>query len=708
VTASVAPPAGTTLASCAFDIASNGNTTTLDGSYDAGAGVCRATLPDAIPDDEATAVARAVDSGGDAGTASATVTVGAVAPGPAVMLVDSGENRVVVAHTTPGTGRAVTGCTLAVRTAGSTGTFAALAAQLSGDGATCTAPLPRADYDPGAYEVRATATDDAGRTGTTTGAVSVGAPAVGAPAADDHALSATLAPAAGTPVTACAFTLTPAGGGDTTTVDGTVGVADATCAATAPAAVAAGLYTVTATARDANGDTGAAEAELRLGVAAPAPTPPAVALGDSGHNRVVVAAVAPSAGDTITACAIAVRPAADGDDDDFTPLDATYDAARGTCAAMLGSGAFDPGAYDVLATATDSSGDAATDRGTVRVVAPAVGTPAAGGRTITATADPAPGTPLVSCRIDVDPDGAAGPTTLSGTLEDGTCHVTLPDAVPAGPAGVTVTVTDANGDDATGTATVTVPAPGATGGQGGDGGGSTGGTGTGAGGTTSGTATPAPETPAPPASPASASVFATGSANDILLACGNGRLLLTDVVAAAGRVRIAGVAARALAGRTVTLRFTATGRTVATAKVRADGTFAARAPLPAKRLRASDRARYQALIGTLASQKLKLARRTYVTRLARASGGRVELRGRVTGPRARRAAAVVVQRLVGCHTYEKAATVKLSSKGRFVARVTAPRDAKAALYRVMTRVPAKAGGRATNRTYSLLDGLEVR
>jgi hypothetical protein len=49
-------------------------------------------------------------------------------------------------------------------------------------------------------------------------------------------------------------------------------------------------------------------------------------------------------------------------------------------------------------------------------------------------------------------------------------------------------------------------------------------------------------------------------------------------------VRLSGKAAKRLAGKTVRIRFDATGKMVASAKVRADGTFKATAPLPPERL----------------------------------------------------------------------------------------------------------------------------
>ena len=64
-----------------------------------------------------------------------------------------------------------------------------------------------------------------------------------------------------------------------------------------------------------------------------------------------------------------------------------------------------------------------------------------------------------------------------------------------------------------------------------------------------------------------------------------------------GESTLLGVADRSFAGRAVELFFAATRKVVASAVVGADGRFAATAPLPPKRLRASNAARYEAQIG---------------------------------------------------------------------------------------------------------------
>ncbi len=135
--------------------------------------------------------------------------------------------------------------------------------------------------------------------------------------------------------------------------------------------------------------------------------------------------------------------------------------------------------------------------------------------------------------------------------------------------------------------------------------------------------TPAPGAPAPvlPVSPASV--------------CAHGRLQLTDVYRDGKRVRISGVAPAAARGQAVAITFTATGRRVATAIVAPDLSFTATAPLPSRRLRSGNRARYVATVAGQRSGALKLARRLFLRSVA-LRGNRVTVAGQVVKPLARR------------------------------------------------------------------------
>ena len=89
---------------------------------------------------------------------------------------------------------------------------------------------------------------------------------------------------------------------------------------------------------------------------------------------------------------------------------------------------------------------------------------------------------------------------------------------------------------------------------------------------------------------------------------------------------------------------------VGTAVVTPDGSFAAKVRAPSRRRRA--RARYQARVGGVDSQKLRLARRMVATTLTR-SGSNLVLRGIVNPPRPRKRPAVQVERFLSCRRREK-------------------------------------------------------
>jgi len=109
---------------------------------------------------------------------------------------------------------------------------------------------------------------------------------------------------------------------------------------------------------------------------------------------------------------------------------------------------------------------------------------------------------------------------------------------------------------------------------------------------------------------------------------------LVDVLQRRGRVQLMGVADRRLIGRTVDLRFvtlssTSRGRRVARAKVGRNGVFRTTAPLPPRKLRRSNRARYQAVLCRERSLRLKLVRRMAL-RGVRSAHGRVTISGRAS------------------------------------------------------------------------------
>ncbi len=127
-------------------------------------------------------------------------------------------------------------------------------------------------------------------------------------------------------------------------------------------------------------------------------------------------------------------------------------------------------------------------------------------------------------------------------------------------------------------------------------------------------------------------------------------------------------------------------RSVATATIAANGTFSATAPLPPSKVRESNLARYEAVVGSLHSLNLKLDRRMYMTSATR-SGAHVLLAGYVTGS-FKAGAVVKILLRVTCSSEKTIAKVKLNGAGKFNATVPAPTGAASqiAVYRGTTMV----------------------
>ena len=207
--------------------------------------------------------------------------------------------------------------------------------------------------------------------------------------------------------------------------------------------------------------------------------------------------------------------------------------------------------------------------------------------------------------------------------------------------------------------------------------------------------------PAPPA-PASPRSEVLADAAALLLACSDRRIVLEDVYPEGRRVRLIGVADKQFAGKTVSLVFAATGKTVARAKVQPDGSFSASAPLPAAKLRNSNKARYQAQIGAQRSLNLKLARRLLVTSV-KAAGGMVTIKGRVVGPLAASAKdrVIALQQVLACSKTKRIAVLKPRANGSFAVTVPAPAGQRAAVYRLSTRVRESTRAKRLTETFTL-------
>jgi PKD repeat protein len=212
-----------------------------------------------------------------------------------------------------------------------------------------------------------------------------------------------------------------------------------------------------------------------------------------------------------------------------------------------------------------------------------------------------------------------------------------------------------------------------------------------------------PGAPAPPAQPPAEPPAETPeqAVLGIVFGCTDRRVVLEDVYEDRGRVRLFGYAVKRYVGQKVKIFFAATGKPVATALVKPDGSFQTTAPLPPKKLRKSTKARYQARIGTERSLNLKLARRMLVTGVS-SSGGQVTIKGRVVLPLALKAndRAITLQRVVACRKTEKVATFMPKANGSFTITVKTPAGQKAAVYRLMTLVRV-GGSKRSARTYTL-------
>ncbi len=196
------------------------------------------------------------------------------------------------------------------------------------------------------------------------------------------------------------------------------------------------------------------------------------------------------------------------------------------------------------------------------------------------------------------------------------------------------------------------------------------------------------------------------------LQCTTRRLVLVDVLERAGRVRLMGVADRRLIGRTVDIRFVtlkrnSRGRRVARARVGRNGVFRATAPLPARKLRRSNRARYQAVLGREKSLRLKLVRRMALEAV-RSGRGRVTISGRVRGPLADPVAPIVVRRRVSCSRTVVVRRVRPARDGRFRVTLAGPPRALAATYRFQTKVRRKTTNPKLFPTFTLPRSVEFR
>jgi hypothetical protein len=190
------------------------------------------------------------------------------------------------------------------------------------------------------------------------------------------------------------------------------------------------------------------------------------------------------------------------------------------------------------------------------------------------------------------------------------------------------------------------------------------------------------------------------------LRCTTRRLVLIDVVRRKGKVRLLGAADRTLAGKRVSIRYLDTGKRVARPKVGKDGLFRAKAPLPPRAVRGTNRARYQATIGKQTSLALKLARRLRVTSIT-PKGRKVVVKGRVTKPLARPIEPITVTRRVSCGRVEVVKRFKPRRDGRFTVTLSGAARRQVATFRFRTRVRFSRIDPKLYRTFTLPQYVDI-
>lgn len=191
------------------------------------------------------------------------------------------------------------------------------------------------------------------------------------------------------------------------------------------------------------------------------------------------------------------------------------------------------------------------------------------------------------------------------------------------------------------------------------------------------------------------------------LQCTTRKLNLIDVLQRNGYARLYGAADRTFIGKRVRIVSSWNGRTVATPTVRPDGTFLAKGALPPRTLRKTNRARYQAQIGTERSLRLKLFRRMIVTQLSSANG-KVTIKGQVVLPLGTPVQTITIKRRVSCTKNVVVQSLRPDSHGRFAVTIDGPPNQQAAVYRLATKVRKNASNRKLFPTFTLPRAVALR
>jgi hypothetical protein len=203
--------------------------------------------------------------------------------------------------------------------------------------------------------------------------------------------------------------------------------------------------------------------------------------------------------------------------------------------------------------------------------------------------------------------------------------------------------------------------------------------------TTTSSDTSTPTVTSPTSTPVSVA-SSPKAVEELLNGCSGSPLVLNDVYIQGSHVEIRGSATKSYIGKKVKILFNE-GKAVATATVEANGQYMTTAPLPPAKVRDNLDTRYTAETGKLRSLHLKLVRRLLLEPL-KAAGTTVALTGEVTPPLTKPIAPVTVEQQLECGKTTVVKTFTPSASGRFDITVTVPVNAKAAIFRLTSKVAA--------------------
>ncbi|GAC1437962.1 MAG: hypothetical protein NVSMB51_13050 [Solirubrobacteraceae bacterium] len=196
------------------------------------------------------------------------------------------------------------------------------------------------------------------------------------------------------------------------------------------------------------------------------------------------------------------------------------------------------------------------------------------------------------------------------------------------------------------------------------------------------------------------SVACGSQTSQAALACSKRNLTLINVLQHGNHTFIEGAAKPQLIGHKIPIFFTGTRKQVATATVLPNGFFRTDAPLPPKKLRYTNRARYYAKADGETTLKLKFDRRMVVSGTT-TRNGEVHIRGIIKRPLANPIAKIIIQRRVSCTQTVDVSSVKPSKSGAFSITVPAPPNQQVGVYRAKTVVRKSARNPKRFPTFTL-------